>query len=140
MQQLARLKAIVLILVVVLWNPGARPAFAAPQGAPQPIKLTDADDNKLIEATVGQPIEIRLQANPTTGYLWLLQPFPKFLELSDFSYDKTGKPMPGSGGTQTVNFIAKSLGTGEVKFDYRRIWEKADIPAAKTFTVKITVR
>ena len=103
------------------------------------IELSDADDKKSVEAAVGQRIEIRLPANVTTGYEWLLQSFPGCLELSDFRYGMVGKQMPGAGGFQTVNFIAKSSGVADVRLEYRRPWEHNAVPT-KTFTLKVTVR
>ena len=80
--------------------------LVAQQASPAPVKLTDADNNKSVQFAVGQRIEIRLSANPTTGYSWLLQGFPGCLELANFSYTSQGKSMPGGGGTQTVEFLA----------------------------------
>jgi inhibitor of cysteine peptidase len=113
--------------------------LVAQQASPAPVKLTDADNNKSVQFALGQRIEIRLSANPTTGYSWLLQGFPGCLELANFSYTSQGKSMPGGGGTQTVEFLAASPGEGELKIAYRRPWEKSDVPAAKTFSVKVTV-
>jgi len=112
--------------------------FAQP-ALPAPVKLTDADNNKSVQLAVGQRIEIRLPANPTTGYSWLLQGFPGCLELANFSYASERKSIPGAGGTQTVEFLAASPGEGDLKIVYRRPWEKSDVPAAKTFSVKVTV-
>lgn len=111
----------------------------AQQSTPAPVKLTDADNNKSVQVVVGKRIEIRLPANPTTGYSWLLQSFPGCLDLANFSYVPAGKSIPGEGGMQTVEFLAASGGEGELKIDYRRPWEKSDIPAAKTFSLKVTV-
>ena len=133
MQRLAKVVAV----VVFVFSVGS--FLARAQGPAKVVKLTDADNNKSIEVAVGQRIEIRLQGNVTTGYEWLLQPFPGSLELSDFSYAPAGKQMPGSGGVQSVGFIAKSPGSGDVKLEYRRPWEK-DTPPARTFAIKITVR
>ena len=111
----------------------------AQQSPPAQVKLTDADNNKSAQLVVGQRIQIRLPANPTTGYSWLLQSFPGCLVLVNFSYAPGGKSVPGAGGTQAVEFLATSAGEGELKIGYRRPWEKSDIPAAKTFSLKVTV-
>jgi predicted secreted protein len=106
---------------------------------PATINLTEKDNNKALEASFGQRIQIRLRANATTGYSWLLQGLPDCLELANFSYAAGEKSMPGSGGTQTTDLIAAKPGVADVRLDYRRIWEKPVVPAASTFSVKITV-
>jgi predicted secreted protein len=112
---------------------------ALAQKSSAPIKLTDADNDRSIEAAVGQRIEIQLHANPTTGYSWFLQAFPNCLELSDFRFAPSGKQMPGAGGTQSINFIAKSSGNGDLTAEYRRPWEQSTTPA-KMFKLRITIR
>ena len=112
--------------------------IAAQQATPAPVKLTDADNNRLVEVVVGQRILIWLPANPTTGYSWLLQGFPNCLELMNFSYARSEKDLPGAGTTQVVELIGYSSGTATLTLEYRRPWEK-NVSPAKTFSVAINV-
>ncbi len=103
--------------------------------------VTEADADKPIQVSIGQTLQLRLPSNPTTGYSWNAQQTPAELQLDQSAYaaDPQGKNLAGAGGYQTIEFAAKFAGTGELKLEYRRPWEK-DVPPAKTFSVTVTVK
>ncbi|MEE2826988.1 MAG: protease inhibitor I42 family protein [Planctomycetota bacterium] len=101
------------------------------------LKLTNADNGKSLQVTVGQKIQIRLDSNPTTGFRWNNTTRSKKLKLAgEISYQPGGTAL-GSGGVSTATFKAVQVGKGKIVLEYKRDFE--DKPAAKTFSVKINV-
>ena len=129
-------RAAIVALVVTL---GAASNLFA-QESPAVLHLAEAANGQTVTATAGQRVVIELKANPTTGYAWFLESFPSSLELVKFSFTPGGTNMPGAGGTQTVEFRAKSPGTAAIDLVYRRPWEKSDAPGSQTFSVKIAIQ
>lgn len=75
-----------------------------------------------------QKIEIALKGNPSTGYQWFLQPYPKELELKDYSYKSDNSNRVGAGGMQVWTFKLESDDIEspqvlQVTFSYDRAWE-----------------
>jgi inhibitor of cysteine peptidase len=114
---------------------------ATPTVPSSPITVTEQDNSKSIELAKGQIIFVRLASNPTTGYQWMQQRDAAPLELvkSDFASDTPAKNMAGVGGTQSLQFVAKSAGKAILNLEYRRPWEK-DVAAARTFTLTVVVK
>ena len=139
---------VVAIVLVAVFSMGAlngcssrRTEVTTPATPDPPITITEQDDGKSIKLIKGQTLLVRLAANPTTGYQWMLQGNPAPLELikSDFTGDPQTKSMAGAGGTQTLQFMARSAGNATLKLEYQRPWEK-DVPAAKAFKVTVVVK
>jgi inhibitor of cysteine peptidase len=108
-----------------------------------PVQLTAADVGRHIGLRLGQEIEVRLEANPTTGYRWqMVHEAPAVL---DFLVAETYAPAPsapravGGGGTVTWRFRAARPGQDSLQLLYRRPWE-ADSAPARTFKCDITVQ
>ena len=108
---------------------------------------SDNDDSLAIYRQSGESIAvdngkkfvIELEANPTTGYSWLLSAPPgDQVSLIDQDFTPTGPQQPGSGGVQQFTFEAKAAGTTTLSFGYVRPWEK-DVAPAQTATFPVTV-
>ena len=62
------------------------------------VTLTELDDGRTIEATVGDTIELRLPENATTGYRWAFDGLDEHVVRADEG-ELIGKPARvGSGG------------------------------------------
>ena len=113
------------------------------QPASAHVMLTEADNGRTVDAVPGQQVVIRLSANHTTGYRWILAtPAPGvFASLGEATYepDTTKSRLTGAGGFETWNFQAARPGRKEVRFEYRRTWER-DKPAARSVRYTIQVR
>ena len=97
-------------------TPSAPPANA-------PLVLTEKDNDKTVQVTVGQRLVIQLPSTPGTGYQWVLQSDSGPLVGGRQEYTSNGAGMPGAAGTETFKFYGKETGTTTLTLDYRRPWE-----------------
>jgi inhibitor of cysteine peptidase len=78
---------------------------------------------------------LRLPSNPTTGYSWQLHSYPKqLIKLVKHHYLPPTEPIPGRGGYEQWVFNVAPVAlqptpTANIKFSYRRPWEKHIQPA-----------
>lgn len=112
--------------------------------------LKDSDNGKTITVEKGKDITVSLSSNATTGYKWSVvstdrsfgYPTPK-----EGTYKGAGADGPvGSGGSHTFvwktgsPFIEPGSALHAVTLEYRRPFEGADAPAAKTFKFKVKIK
>lgn len=111
-------------------------------GAPEdpPLRLAESDAGRTIELERGKRITLRLEANHSTGYTWATT------ASGDGALERLGEPfytveksVPGGGGAEYWTFRAVRSGKQELRFEYRRPWEK-DKPAAKVLSYMISIR
>jgi inhibitor of cysteine peptidase len=96
----------------------------------------------VILVTVGQEFEIRLPGNPGTGFTWAIEHLPRFLEQpgkDEYLPDRAAGSRIGAGGIYIWRFRANAAGEDEVRFVYRRSWEK-DVPPARSAERRIVVK
>jgi inhibitor of cysteine peptidase len=89
----------------------------------------------------GAVLEVRLEANHTTGYSWVAAPVanPVLMPQGRAAYQENaagGKA--GVGGVEVWRFKAVKAGRQGLQFEYRRPWEKG-APPAKIVTFSVTV-
>lgn len=93
-----------------------------------------------IECHACETFAATLPSNPTTGYGWAAD-WPRRRKISsgrNISPTAAGEKLCGSGGIERFEFAAPSKGECEIKFEYRRPWEKDATPAdTKILKVKI---
>ena len=104
----------------------------------QPTELQYADSGNTVKTSVGEKINIALDANATTGYTWQVVNYGKRVIKLDESAYKTDSKLIGAGGEQVYSFSAVGQGMTELIIKYSRPWEK-DVPAAKKFVLNIVV-
>ena len=108
----------------------------------QVLVLTDQDNNKTLELTVGQRFTVQLKENPTTGYQWAIDAESDKLSLEQDEYvldkmpDFNGQRIVGGGGTRTFIFAVKKSGPTTLKLKHWRFWEK-DSSIVDRFVVNI---
>ncbi|MFC3438027.1 protease inhibitor I42 family protein [Nocardia seriolae] len=122
----------VAVTTVVQATSGAHPALAV--GA-------DSDGQALMLAG-GQGLIVTLDANPTTGYAWVLgsldQTIVKQNGSPEYEQDPNPDGMVGVGGKSVLNFVAVSPGAAQLVLEYKKAWEQG-IEPAKRFTLNLTV-
>jgi inhibitor of cysteine peptidase len=112
--------------------------------ATPPAREIDASaDGARITLVQGQALSVTVDANPYTGYRWMvergavavLQPVgePLYTPVS------TSAPLVGAGGTMTFDFVARAAGSDTLQLAYRRTWQK-DAAAERSFHVEIVVQ
>lgn len=126
----------------LVWLAGAILAITAAavcvgQSGSAPLIITENDNGKTLQATVGQKIFIQLPSNPTTGYTWVVPRDTGPLVRGKKTYTANGSNLAGAGGTQSLEFYAKDTGTATLTLEYKRPWEND--PPARTFTVTVNV-
>lgn len=99
-----------------------------------PLVLKDGANGGTHAVRVGEAIEVRLQANKTTGYDWQLGPLPNgVLRKTGDNYIAPNGNMPGAGGVHVFRFTVAKRGQATIRLVYRRSWE-GGVPPAKTWT------
>ena len=110
---------------------------------PDRLHLDRSDSGKSFDLAKGDSLEITLEGNPTTGYLWVLffgnDSVLKSAGDYAFKQDMAPAGSVGVGGTFIFKFQAISKGTAHLEFGYQRPWEK-HIPPMEAFQVEVRVR
>lgn len=104
------------------------------------IRLTEKDDGHSQEIQIGDVLEVLLDGNPTTGYIWELgkSEGPVLNQKGEPEYQALTR-LIGSGGTYAFRFEAVQVGETSIELIYHRTFEK-DVPPAKTFKIKVIVQ
>jgi predicted secreted protein len=93
-----------------------------------------------IDAKAEHPVEIRLPANPSTGYRWMLDPPMQSGRILSESYESEAKDgRVGAPGTQILQVVFPREGRFNLKLAYRRLWEPLSIPPAQTTNLVVKV-
>ena len=105
-----------------------------------PIKLTEADSGKTVNMKIGGCLNIVLEGNPTTGYIWKesSRTAPVLKQYKRMEFVPQSK-LIGAGGKCTFYYKAAARGGTELKLVYHRPWEKSVKPL-RVFNVKVTVK
>ena len=93
-----------------------------------------------LEAKAEHPVEVRLPANPSTGYRWMLDPPLQSGRILSESYESGSKEgRVGAPGTQVIQVVFPREGRFNLKLAYRRLWEPASVPPAQTTNLVVKV-
>jgi inhibitor of cysteine peptidase len=124
------------------------PMSAATGATPRPAADVTAgprNDGGHIPLTRHQTLAVRLPGNPSTGYLWELQPGTDSAVLRqdgpvEYTADPASPGVTGGGGQFTARFTALRPGATWIKLRYRRPWEKLGAPTKKnSFSAHVMV-
>lgn len=91
------------------------------------IVLTIKDHGRSLRVKVADIIAIRLEENPTTGYLWEFESPPEGvvrLERSEFRPARGGAI--GAAGQREVVLVVLDKGTWRLRMFLRRPWDASD--------------
>jgi inhibitor of cysteine peptidase len=100
------------------------------------VHLRDKDSSRSIRLKVEGKLEVDLEENPTTGFSWQVASFPSLLELKGSDYLPDAPQRCGSGGRKVFHFVVARPGSGSLRLEYRRSWEK-DVEPARVFEVSL---
>lgn len=130
------MKAVLLVATCVI-------LVLAGAGCSQPSAtvVTDQDDGSTVYLSVGDTLEVRLEANATTGYEWGVDdPAPGNLQLSSSEYEPGPPnlaPVAGSGGTAVFVFEAVAMGDDTLSLTYEQPWEAGETADHWSLDVKV---
>ncbi|MBN1278090.1 MAG: protease inhibitor I42 family protein [Deltaproteobacteria bacterium] len=104
------------------------------------VMLDEKDAGRTVEIRRGEILEISLQGNPTTGYMWEVD----FVDKGVLSQTGEAEFIPdriarGAGGKVVLRFEAARPGKTALRLVYHRSFEK-DIPPVMAFEVNIVVK
>jgi len=111
------------------------------QAAAPGVKVVTDQMSGDVSLKVGAVLEVRLEANHTTGYSWITAPVanPVLMRQGAARYEEHASGgKAGVGGVEVWRFKAMKAGRQGLQFEYRRPWEKG-APAAKIVTYAVTV-
>jgi inhibitor of cysteine peptidase len=133
------------------WGPGWRCAalvaflvaahgFVGGQTVPGGATVVTEQTHGDVSLKVGAVLEVRLEANRTTGYSWVFAPAvnPILMRQGRTVYQEHAEGAAGAGGVEVWRFKAMKAGKQGLQFEYRRPWEKGS-PPAKVVTFTVTV-
>lgn len=87
------------------------------------VELDAADSLSEVSLDVGDQLDVKLEANPTTGYSWESGPLPEGLELVSSEFEEPGGSLVGAAGTQVFVFDVVGPGNGILRFEYVRVFD-----------------
>ncbi|HEV3241151.1 MAG TPA: protease inhibitor I42 family protein [Casimicrobiaceae bacterium] len=110
---------------------------------PPPREIDASADGSRIRLAPGQALRVSVEANPATGYRWMLdhaaagvmQPIGEPL----YTPRSTSAPLVGDGGTMTFDFVAVAAGSDTLQLTYRRVADKS-AAVARNLRVEIVVQ
>jgi inhibitor of cysteine peptidase len=130
-----------LALLVAACTPAPAPA---PAHSLAVVELRESVQT--LNLRVGQPLVLRLPANPSTGYDWQLVTPSKLMRVEGQPRFEDQRPVPAEGETPMVGVPGLSVwtlhaergGSETLRFEYRRPWE-TDSEPARILSYRITV-
>ena len=95
-----------------------------PGGLPDaPFPTLTADDNgRTISGRVGDQIAIQLKENPTTGYVWTVEPSLRHVTQVATLFTPAENGLPGAGGTRVFVFRLDTPGEALIRLQLKRNW------------------
>ena len=125
-----RLFFLFILLAVALFS---QSAFAVTK------TITDADNGGTVHLKVGDTLELRLKANPSTGFMWYLQKNSTHL-LKLTAQSQTEPPEPGVGRPvfRVFEFQSKQPGEGVLLLHYVRSWDPP-LPDEQQFHIHVMI-
>ncbi|WP_257229983.1 protease inhibitor I42 family protein [Acinetobacter sp. YH12025] len=88
----------------------------------------------LLEMDRGQTLEVLLNENPSTGYVWSLAEQPKLFKVEEVFQSAQQQaaaadaiPVLGAGGQKTYRFTATTAGEELLHLKHARAWEKTEM-------------
>jgi inhibitor of cysteine peptidase len=105
------------------------------------VTIVSGQTGGQVNVKIGAVLEVRLEANHTTGYSWIAAPVanPVLMRQGAAKYEEhAAGGKAGVGGVEVWRFKAVKAGRQGLSFEYRRPWEK-NAPPAKIVTYSVSV-
>lgn len=93
------------------------------------IRISEKETGATVDLQGDQRLWVQLEGNRTTGFQWLLIDQTGGIletvgEAPRYETDANPLALLGAGGTENWTFRTLKSGTGLLRFEYRRPWEK----------------
>jgi inhibitor of cysteine peptidase len=132
--------ALIAVLIIV----GLLLAYTPREGSNQAsgeVQLAAADNGSTVKLTTGQVVIITLEANPTTGYTWVVVEAPSgqiMRQVGKIEFESESDAI-GAGGVQIIKFEVVNAGQTSLTLAYHRPWE-TDVEPLNTFSINVIAR
>lgn len=103
------------------------------------MKLSERDSGKTVEINVGDKLEIILEGNPTTGFIWEASSLDSKLLSQGKEVVAASANNIGSGGLEIKKFEAVAPGTSHLSLIYHRPFEPNKLPL-RSFTITLVIK
>jgi predicted secreted protein len=101
--------------------------------------VTEADKGSQVGLRVGETLEVRLSANPSTGYMWYVEKgSTPLVKLAHQTQTDATEPGAGRPVFQVFRFEAKRLGEGVLLMHYVRSWDPP-APQDEKFDLRVRI-
>ncbi len=101
--------------------------------------ITDADKGGEVRIKFGDRLELRLQSNPSTGYMWYVEKeSTPLIKLHHQSQTEATEPGVGQPVFQVFTFETRRRGDGVLLMHYVRSWEKPT-PDDEQFKIRVII-
>jgi inhibitor of cysteine peptidase len=107
--------------------------------------ITDADKGGVVRIKFEDRLEVRLKANPSTGYMWYIEkestPLLKLHHQTQTDIPVPVEERPGLVGQpvfQVFTFEPRHVGDGALKLHYVRSWEPPT-PEDEKFEIRVVI-
>lgn len=96
---------------------------------PTPLVVTGQDNCQNVSLKSGQPLVVRFESNPSTGYQWSLLQESSILQLESSHFiaprsEDGAPPMLGAPGVHEWQFSPRQKGLDTLVFTYQQPWER----------------
>jgi inhibitor of cysteine peptidase len=104
------------------------------------IQINQDDAGKTIQLSTGDKLEVYLEGNPSTGYIWEVLSGQELLQQSsDMEFTAASQQLVGSSGEMRFEFEAIAAGEAALQMVYLRPFER-DIDPLQSYSVNIIVK
>ena len=102
--------------------------------------IDDKSAGRSVEMRAGGTLDVSLEGNPTTGYMWEAASVDSAVlkQVGEREFTSNSQAL-GAGGNVRFRFRAVAPGQTRLKLIYHRPFEK-NVPPEKTFEVNVVVR
>ena len=114
-------------------------------GAEQTVVVTDADAGREVVLAAGGALEVRIKAQPSTGFRWVVGHVDAAVlaPQGEAVFEPTVRPssgpaLVGAPQTEVLRFRAMAAGRTDLALVYVRPWEKG-VPPARQFLIRARV-
>jgi inhibitor of cysteine peptidase len=99
-------------------------------------RVVDPRHQAVIPVRAGEPLEIVLPENPTTGYLWHVDHLAGSLDAQPGVFERSGEAV-GAGGHRVFRVVSNEPGDASVTFALRRP-KGSDVADRRTVRLTVT--
>jgi inhibitor of cysteine peptidase len=90
------------------------------------VEIDESNNGEQIELALGEILAVRLESNPSTGYVWEIDELDESVlrQIGEavFELSVPDNPPPGTGGWATYRFEAVGEGESELRLLYHQPW------------------